>query len=232
MDRLFDAGEAAAPEPPADGPLAVRLRPRTLDDVVGQRHLLGEGSALRTALESGHVHSMILYGPPGTGKTTIARLAAVHASAAFEELSAVNAGKAEVREVLARAAERRRGGRPTIFFLDEIHRFNKAQQDQLLPAVEDGIVTLIGATTENPYFEVNSALLSRTQVYQLYPLEPEDLKVLLSRALEAGECEGVRVAGEVIEFLAGRAGGDGRAALNALQLACATALRQGDQEVS
>ncbi len=113
MDRLFDAGdarEAHAPEPPPDGPLAVRLRPRTLDDVVGQRHLLGEGSALRTALESGHVHSMILYGPPGTGKTTIARLAAVHASAAFEELSAVNAGKAEVREVLARAAERRARG--------------------------------------------------------------------------------------------------------------------------
>jgi putative ATPase len=232
MDRLFDAGEAPAPEPPADGPLAVRLRPRTLDDVVGQRHLLGEGSALRTALESGQVHSMILYGPPGTGKTTIARLAAVHASAAFEELSAVNAGKAEVREVLARAAERRRGGRPTIFFLDEIHRFNKAQQDQLLPAVEDGIVTLIGATTENPYFEVNSALLSRTQIYQLYPLQPEDLKALLARALEAGECDGVRVGDEVIEFLAGRAGGDGRAALNALQLACATAERQGDQEVS
>ena len=175
---------------------------------------------------------MILYGPPGTGKTTIARLAAVHASAAFEERSAVNAGKAEVREVIARAAERRRAGRPTIFFLDEIHRFNKAQQDQLLPAVEDGVVTLIGATTENPYFEVNSALLSRTQIYELYPLQPEDLKVLIGRALQAGECEGVRVADEVIEFLAGRAGGDARAALNALQLACATARRQGDEDVS
>src|SRR3954465_4235484 len=210
MDRLFDAGEAAAPQPPADGPLAVRLRPRTLDDVVGQRHLLGEGSALRTALESGQLHSMILYGPPGTGKTTIARLAAVHASAAFEELSAVNAGKAGVAGGLGGAPGRRRGGRPTIFFLDEIHRFNKAQQDQLLPAVEDGVVTLIGATTENPYFEVNSALLSRTQVYELYALEASDLEVLLRRAVAAGECEGVEVADEVVEFLAARAGGDGR----------------------
>jgi len=232
MDRLFDAGEAAAPQPPADGPLAVRLRPRTLDDVVGQRHLLGEGSALRTALESGQLHSMILYGPPGTGKTTIARLAAAHASAAFEELSAVNAGRPEVREVIARARERRDAGRATIFFLDEIHRFNKAQQDQLLPAVEDGIVTLIGATTENPYFEVNSALLSRTQVYQLYPLESEDLKVLVGRAVQAGACEGVRVEDEVVEFLAGRAGGDARAALNALQLACDTARRHGEEHVS
>src|SRR3954447_1951601 len=201
MDRLFDAGEAPVPEPPADGPLAVRLRPRTLDDVVGQRHLLGQGSALRTALESGQLHSMILYGPPGTGKTTIARLAAVHASAAFEERSAVNAGRAEVREVLARATQRRRGGRPTIFFLDEIHRFNKAQQDQLLPAVEDGVVTLIGATTENPYFEVNSALISRTQIYELYSLEAGDLEILLRRAIDAGECEGVRVEDEVVEFL-------------------------------
>src|SRR3954462_6969260 len=237
MERLFDAPEeppedATVSEPPTDGPLAARMRPRSLADFVGQEHLLGEGSALRAALESGAPHSMVLFGPPGTGKTTLARLGAGQADAAFEELSAVNAGRAEVREVIERARQRRDAGRATIFFLDEIHRFNKAQQDQLLPAVEDGIVTLIGATTENPYFEVNSALLSRTQVYQLYPLEPEDLKVLLSRALDAGECEGVRVADEVIEFLAGRAGGDGRAALNALQLACATALRQGDQEVS
>src|SRR3954471_7646031 len=187
MDRLFDAGEAAAPQPLADGPLAVRLRPRTLDDVVGQRHLLGEGSALRTALESGQLHSMILYGPPGTGKTTIARLAAAHASAAFEELSAVNAGRPEVREVIARARERRDAGRATIFFLDEIHRFNKAQQDQLLPAVEEGLVTLIGATTENPYFEVNNALLSRTQVYELVALTAEQIEGLLRRALDGGE---------------------------------------------
>ena len=129
------------------------------------------GSALRTAIESGRPHSMVLYGPPGTGKTTLARMTAEHADAAFEELSAVNAGRPEVREVIARARERRRGGRATIFFLDEIHRFNKAQQDALLPAVEEGLLTLVGATTENPYFEVNSALLSRTQVYELNALE-------------------------------------------------------------
>src|SRR5205085_6911236 len=129
---------------------------------------------------------MILYGPPGTGKTTLARLAAEHASAAFEELSAVNAGRAEVREVIARASERRRAGRATIFFLDEIHRFNKAQQDALLPAVEEGLVVLIGATTENPYFEVNSALLSRAQVIELHALSAEDVATLLRRALDRG----------------------------------------------
>src|SRR3954470_7259549 len=232
MERLFDPPEEERAEEPADGPLAARMRPRRLDDFVGQEHLLGEGSALRASLESGSPHSMVLFGPPGTGKTTIARLAAVHADAAFEELSAVNAGRAEVREVIARARERRGAGRATIFFLDEIHRFNKAQQDQLLPAVEDGIVALIGATTENPYFEVNSALLSRTQVYELYALEASDLEVLLRRALEAGECEGVEVADEVVEFLAARAGGDARAALNALQLACTTARRREDDRVS
>ena len=156
---------------------------------------------------------MVLYGPPGTGKTTLARLAAEHASAAFEELSAVNAGRAEVREVIARATERRRGGRATIFFLDEIHRFNKAQQDALLPAVEEGLVTLIGATTENPYFEVNSALLSRAQVYELQALDAGDLEALMRRALERGAGEGIEVPDEVITFLAVRAGGDARTAL-------------------
>src|SRR3954452_3939014 len=180
MERLFDPPEEEPADEPLDGPLAARMRPRRLDEFVGQEHLLGEGSALRTSLESGAPHSMVLYGPPGTGKTTLARLAAEHASAAFEELSAVNAGRAEVREVIARATERKRSHPPraTIFFLDEIHRFNKAQQDALLPAVEEGLVTLIGATTENPYFEVNSALLSRSQVYELRALESGDLETL------------------------------------------------------
>jgi putative ATPase len=228
MDQLFqpEEPEEARPEAPAlDGPLAARMRPRELDDFVGQEHLLGPGSALRTAIESGRPHSMVLYGPPGTGKTTLARMTAEHADAAFEELSAVNAGRPEVREVIARARERQRSGRATIFFLDEIHRFNKAQQDALLPAVEEGLVTLVGATTENPYFEVNSALLSRAQIYELHTLEAVDVERLLRRALDDGECGDVEVSDEAVEFLAARAGGDARAALNALELACETVAR-------
>jgi len=210
--------------PAREAPLAVRLRPATADEVVGQQHLLGEGSALRRALTEGRPHSMILYGPPGTGKTTLARLVAATASAAFEELSAVEAGRAEVRKVLERAAHRRSSsGEPTIFFLDEIHRFNKAQQDTLLPAVEEGLVTLIGATTENPYFEVNSALLSRAQVYELRSLGAEDVELLLRRALERDELGGATADDDALSFLADRAGGDARTALAALELAAATA---------
>ena len=201
------------------------MRPRTLEEFVGQQHLLGPSSALRTAIQSGEPHSMILYGPPGTGKTTLARMLAEYADAAFEELSAVQAGRAEVREVMARATERRRAGRHTIFFLDEIHRFNKAQQDALLPAVEEGLVVLVGATTENPYFEVNSALISRTQVYELHELTPEDIGGLLRRALDV---LGAAISDEVIEFLAARSGGDARSSLNALELALDTAQRTGE----
>ncbi|MDQ4130888.1 MAG: AAA family ATPase, partial [Actinomycetota bacterium] len=172
------------PVPPADMPLPARMRPRALDEVVGQEHLLSLGLALRAAIEEGRPHSMVLYGPPGTGKTTLARLLAHTAEAAFEETSAVSAGRQEVREVLERAEHRRRtDGRRTVFFLDEIHRFNKAQQDALLPAVEEGLLTLIGATTENPSFEVISALLSRMRVYVLNPLSAEEIGRVVDRAL-------------------------------------------------
>ncbi|HEX8742645.1 MAG TPA: AAA family ATPase, partial [Thermoleophilaceae bacterium] len=228
MEQLFDAGDDSAPRgqtavPQSDRPLPVRMRPTSVDELVGQQHLLGPDSPLRRAIEDGEPHSMILYGPPGTGKTTIARLLAVNANAAFEEVSAVNAGRAEVRQVLARAEERvRAGGKHTIFFLDEIHRFNKAQQDALLPAVEEGLVSLVGATTENPYFEVNSALISRCRIYELRLLSDDDVKTLLRRALDQFIEDPPAIEDEALDFLAARSGGDARTALAALELACET----------
>jgi putative ATPase len=235
MDTLFDEDAGSDLElrsVPAgdDRPLAARMRPSTLSDFVGQTHLLGSDSGLRTAIEQGHPHSMILYGPPGTGKTTLARILAEHSRATFEELSAVQAGRAEVRAVLERAAHRRAtGGPPTVFFLDEIHRFNKAQQDALLPAVEEGLVTLIGATTENPAFEVNGALLSRMRVYALQALSTEEVGAVLRRAAVG---DATPIDEEAIDFLAARSEGDARTALNALELALTTAAELGEKRVS
>jgi len=219
MGDLFS--DAASERMGRTAPLAQRLRPQSLDEFVGQEHVLGEHSALRLAIAEDRVRSSIFYGPPGTGKTTLARIVATTTGSEFEELSAVSATVKDVREVLARARDRLGGsGRRTILFLDEIHRFNKAQQDALLPAVESGLVTLIGATTENPYFEVNSALLSRTQVYELESLSQEALQEVVRRgAVELG----AELTPELEGLIARRAGGDARSALNILELATDTA---------
>ncbi|MFM8311041.1 MAG: replication-associated recombination protein A [Ilumatobacteraceae bacterium] len=219
MSDLFSA--AAEDRLRAQAPLAARLRPRSLDDVVGQSHLVGPGRPLRRLVEQDRLTSAIFWGPPGTGKTTLALAVAGTTARAFEQLSAVTAGVRDVREVIERARDRLgQHGRGTILFLDEIHRFSKSQQDALLPAVEDGTLTLIGATTENPFFEVNAPLRSRSTLFRLEPLDRADIEVLVRRGLSA---EGRHAADEAIGLLVDRAGGDGRQVLTALEVACALA---------
>ncbi|MCB0867454.1 MAG: replication-associated recombination protein A [Solirubrobacterales bacterium] len=210
------------------------MRPVRLDEVVGQDHILAPGTALRGSVEAGRPHSAILYGPPGSGKTTLARIIAATSDGAFEEESAVNAGRPEIRAVIQRAEDRRQHGRRTVLFLDEIHRFNKAQQDALLPAVESGVLTLIGATTENPYFEVNRALISRSQIYELKPLGAPEILTLLERALgdtEHGVAGRVEVNPDALAILADRVSGDARAALSALERLAAAGGEAGVPEV-
>lgn len=207
-------------------PLAERMRPQSLDEVVGQQHLLGEGKLLRRLIENDQLSSVILWGPPGTGKTTLGQVIAGTTKSRFVFFSAVLGSIKEVRDIVAEAKQQRAyHGQKTILFVDEIHRFNKAQQDAFLPSVEKGEVTLIGATTENPSFEVNSALLSRSRVFVLEPLSSEDLSILLQRALSDERGLGARklsITPDALEFLAGQADGDARIALGGLEVAAAT----------
>nr|WP_290579702.1 replication-associated recombination protein A [Ketobacter sp.] len=216
-------------------PLAARMRPTTLDDYVGQQHLFGPQQPLRRSIEAGHVHSMILWGPPGVGKTTLAMILASYVDAQFLSVSAVLSGVKEIRAAIDQAKEQQRFGRKTILFVDEVHRFNKSQQDAFLPYIEDGTVIFIGATTENPSFELNNALLSRARVYVLKTIADEDIQTLLQQALGdksrgLGE-EGVAVSEDVIARMAAAADGDARRALNLLEICVELAKSEGKGQV-
>ncbi len=231
---LFEYMRSASKE--KESPLAARLRPSTLDEVVGQQHIIGKDKLLYRAIKADKLSSIIFYGPPGTGKTTLARVIANTTSAEFTQINATVAGKKDMEEVV-KNAENVLGmyGKKTILFIDEIHRFNKGQQDYLLPFVEDGTIILIGATTENPYFEVNGALLSRSIIFELKPLGIEDIKQLLKKAVyDAGKGMGSYDAvldEDAMEFLADISGGDARCALNAIELGIMTTQRSGDGKI-
>lgn len=219
-----------------ESPLAARLRPETLDEVVGQQHIIGKDKLLYRAIKADKLSSLIFYGPPGTGKTTLAKVIANTTSAEFTQINATVAGKKDMEEVV-KAAKDTQGmyGKKTILFIDEIHRFNKSQQDYLLPFVEDGTIILIGATTENPYFEVNSALISRSIIFELKPLGREDIKKLLQRAVydekKGMGAYGAEISEEAIDFLSDIAGGDARHALNAVELGIMTTNRSEDGKI-
>lgn len=219
-----------------ESPLAARLRPTTLDEVVGQKHIIGRDKLLYRAIKADKLSSIIFYGPPGTGKTTLAKVIAGTTSAEFTQINATVAGKKDMEEVIQKAKDTAgMYGRKTILFIDEIHRFNKGQQDYLLPFVEDGTIILIGATTENPYFEVNGALLSRSAIFELKPLEREDIKELIHRAVYdkdkgMGSYDAV-IEDDAMEFLADLSGGDARHALNAVELGIMTTNRSEDGKI-
>ena len=219
-----------------EAPLASRLRPATLEEVVGQQHIIGKDKLLYRAIKADKLSSIIFYGPPGTGKTTLAKVIAHTTSADFTQINATVAGKKDMEEVVAKAKNTLgMYQKKTILFVDEIHRFNKGQQDYLLPFVEDGTIILIGATTENPYFEVNSALISRSSIFELYPLEKEDIKTLLNRAVYDVEkgmgSYGAVIDDDALEFLADISGGDARNALNAIELGVLTTERSIDGKI-
>lgn len=217
----------------SESPLASRLRPTTLDEVVGQRHIIGQDKLLYRAIQADKISSIIFYGPPGTGKTTLAKVIANTTSAEFRQLNATVAGKKDMEEVIE-SAKNNRGmyNKKTILFVDEIHRFNKGQQDYLLPFVEDGTIVLIGATTENPYFEVNGALISRSIIFELKPLEKDDIKILIKRAVEDVEkgmgSFGARIDEDALDFLADISNGDARNALNAIEIGILTTAKAED----